>query len=238
MNSEDSHKTPLSSTKIVLPSGGFRNLIAYRKSDVIVEGTAVFCRRFLPMYYDRTVDQMNQAARSCKQNIVEGSSSSAVSKETEIKLTNVARATLDELAEDYRDYLKKNGLIELPFGDSRKDAMKTWCREHNDWTEYQKAFEEKDAETLCNLMLTLIYQERFLITRMLEAQESEFKRSGDIRDRMRTARQSSLASAWTESVYQRLNSAQSVQELDVFAQELNDFIKRKSWAIKKRKGWA
>ena len=98
--------------KIVLPHGGYKNLIVYRKSDVVYEGTAAFCRRFLPAHGDRTVDQMIQAARSCKQNIAEGSSASGTSKETELKLTNVARATLDELMEDYLDYLKRNGLAE------------------------------------------------------------------------------------------------------------------------------
>ena len=79
--------------KIVLPHGGYRKLIVYRKSDVIYQGTVTFCRRFLLVHGDRTVDQMTQAARSCKQNIVEGSAASGTSKETEIKLTNVARAT-------------------------------------------------------------------------------------------------------------------------------------------------
>ena len=83
--------------KIVLPHGGYKKLIVYRKSEVIYQGTVVFCRRFLSAHGDRTVDQMVQAARSCKQNIAEGSAASGTSKETEIKLTNVARATLDEL---------------------------------------------------------------------------------------------------------------------------------------------
>ena len=92
--------------KIVLPHGGYRKLKSFQKSDVVYQMTIVFCRRFLPAYGDRTVDQMIQAARSCKQNIAEGSASSGTSKETELKLTNVARASLDELLEDYLDYLK------------------------------------------------------------------------------------------------------------------------------------
>ena len=75
--------------KIVLPHGGYKKLIVYRKSDVIYEGTVVFCRRFLPPRGDRTVDQMIQAARSCKQNIAEGSSASGTSKETELKLAKM-----------------------------------------------------------------------------------------------------------------------------------------------------
>jgi hypothetical protein len=72
---------------VILPHSGYRKLIAYRKSEVIYQGTVVFCRRFLPTYGDRTVDQMTQAARSCKQNIAEGSAAAAVSLETQLKLT-------------------------------------------------------------------------------------------------------------------------------------------------------
>ena len=106
--------------KIVLPHGGYRNLVAYKKSDIVYQGTVLFCRRFLPEFGDRTVDQMTQAARSCKQNIAEGSAASGTSKETELKLTNVARATLDELLEDYFDYLKSYGESEWTASDERK----------------------------------------------------------------------------------------------------------------------
>ena len=95
---------------IILPNSGYKNLIVYKKSDVIYQGTVVFCQRFLPPYGDRTVDQMTQAARSCKQNIVEGAKAAGVSTETELKLTGVARASLEELLEDY-----KNGLFEKVF---------------------------------------------------------------------------------------------------------------------------
>ena len=105
-------------TKIILPHGGYRNLLTYKKSDVIYQGTVVFVKRFLQRG-DRTIDQMVQAARSGKQNIVEGSEASATSKETELKLTNVAKASLEELLEDYLDYLKTHGLLEWP-----KDSAK------------------------------------------------------------------------------------------------------------------
>lgn len=72
--------------KIVLPHGGYRKLTSFKKSEVVYQMTVVFCRRFLPARGDRTVDQMTQAARSCKQNIAEGSASSGTSKETELKL--------------------------------------------------------------------------------------------------------------------------------------------------------
>ena len=90
---------------IILTHGGYQRLKSYRKSVIIFDGTCCFTRRFV-RDGDRTCDQMIQAARSGKQNIVEGSMASAVSKETEIKLTGVARASLEELLEDFRDYLR------------------------------------------------------------------------------------------------------------------------------------
>ena len=85
--------------------GNYKKLISYQKSVIIYDCTVIFCKRFLQKY-DRTIDQMVQAARSGKQNIIEGSMASGTSKETEIKLTNVARASLEELLEDFLDYLR------------------------------------------------------------------------------------------------------------------------------------
>lgn len=91
--------------------GGYRKLITYQKAEIIYDGTVYFCNKFLTKF-DRTKDQMIQAARSGKQNIAEGSMASATSKESEIKLTNVARASLEELLIDYQDFLRNNGLKE------------------------------------------------------------------------------------------------------------------------------
>jgi len=91
------------------PHGGYRNLIAYQKVEIIYDGTMYFTGRFFKKY-DRTVDQMVQAARSGKQNIAEGRMVSATLKETELKLTNVARASLEELMIDYQDFLRTNKL--------------------------------------------------------------------------------------------------------------------------------
>ncbi len=88
--------------------GGYRDLLSYRKALIGYDATVRFCERFLEKR-DRTVDQMVQAARSGKQNIIEGSMASATSKESEIKLTNVARASLEELLEDYHDFLRTRG---------------------------------------------------------------------------------------------------------------------------------
>ena len=89
--------------------GGYQDLLSYQKAEIVYDATVVFCRRFLDRR-DRTVGQMTQAARSGKQNIAEGSMASGTSKEMELKLTNVARASQQELLEDYRDFLRTHGL--------------------------------------------------------------------------------------------------------------------------------
>ena len=95
----------------ILTHGGYENLLSFQKARIVYDGTVRFCQRFLKKS-DRTVDQMVQAARSGKQNILEASRASGTSKETEIKLTNVARASLEELLEDYRDFLRLCGIAE------------------------------------------------------------------------------------------------------------------------------
>jgi four helix bundle protein len=91
------------------PHGGYAGLLAYQKAIIVFQATARFCQRFLKRT-DRTIDQMVQAARSGKQNIVECSKISGTSKEAEIKLINVARSSLEELLEDYKDFLRVHGL--------------------------------------------------------------------------------------------------------------------------------
>src|ERR1043165_462218 len=97
----------------IRPHGGYRQLKSYQTAEIIYDATVVFCDRFIDKR-SRTHDQMIQAARSGKQNIIEGSMASGTSKETEIKLINVARASLEELLADYRDYLRLRGHQEWP----------------------------------------------------------------------------------------------------------------------------
>ena len=180
--------SPQEAPKIVLPHGGYKKLVVYRKSEVIYRGTVAFCRRFLPAHGDRTVDQMTQAARSCKQNIAEGSAASGTSKETEIKLTNVARATLDELVEDYLDWLGSHGFSEWPAADERRIAARDYARAHADWADWRKFFETRPADTVANLMLTICHQTRYMLDKMIAAQEEDFKKHGGVRERMHAVR--------------------------------------------------
>jgi four helix bundle protein len=93
--------------------GGYQNLHSYQKAEIVYDATVSFCDRFIGNY-SRTHDQMVQAARSGKQNIAEASQASGTSKEAEIKLTNVARASLEELLNDYLDFLRQRASGEWP----------------------------------------------------------------------------------------------------------------------------
>lgn len=223
--------------KIVLPHGGYKKLLVYRKSDVVYEGTVVFCRRFLPPRGDRTVDQMVQAARSCKQNIAEGSSASGTSKETEIKLTNVARATLDELMEDYLDYLKRNNLAEWSADDQRASFARDYAKKHNDWCDWREIFETRPAETLANLMLTICNQTSYMLGHMIERQEADFKKFGGVRERMHAARTAARAEDFSRGIYSRLAAAATSEELAKTADLIRNEIDRISASIARKRGW-
>lgn len=222
---------------IVLPHGGYKKLVAYRKSDTVYEGTVVFCRRFLPKFGDRTVDQMIQAARSCKQNIAEGSASSGTSKETEIKLTNVARASLDELFEDYEDYLKSHELVRWPSTDRKYVVARAKAIANPDWSFWKTIFASRTAETICNLQLTLIRQTQSLLDGMIKRQEADFKKLGGVRERMHAARTAARSESWDKAVYSYLESALTAADLDARVAEIRRKLARTAWSIKQRKTW-
>ena len=223
---------------IVLPHGGYRNLIVYRKSETVYQGTVVFCRRFLPKFGDRTVDQMTQAARSCKQNIAEGSSAAGTSKETEIKLTNVARASLDELFEDYEDYIKAHGLSRWSASDSKYESARKLAIENPGWEYWNPIFESRPAETVCNLQLTIIRQTQALLNGMIRRQEEEFRRFGGIRERMHAARTAARGENWNGAIYSRLDAAASRAELFQRAAEIKRSVDIAVRSLLGRKGWS
>ena len=225
------------STPIDLPHGGYRKLIAYRKSETIYQGTVAFCRRFLPTRGDRTVDQMVQAARSCKQNIAEGSAAAGTSSETEIRLTGVARATLDELREDYLDRLRATGKEPWPADDDRLEKARAFAKEHPDWDDWQPIFESRPEETLCNLMIVLCHQEYALLSGMIKRQEEVFRKNGGIRERMHAARTEARAEEWDKAMYSRLDLAKTPEELSQRASDMRSALERAVLSISHRKGW-
>lgn len=222
---------------IVLPHGGYRKLIPYQKSDVIYQGTVVFCRRFLPARGDRTVDQMVQAARSCKQNIAEGSSASGTSTETEIRLTNVARASLEELLQDYLDYLKAHDMQTWPASDHRIAAARDFARTHADWATWRPIFEKRPAETICNLQITLINQAQHLLARLIASQEDAFRQHGGVRERMHAARTQARGEQWNSALFSYLDGATSVADLNARLRNVQARLPDIVRGIKSRKGW-
>lgn len=137
---------------------------------------------------DRTIDQMVQAARSGKQNIAEGAAAGNTSKETEIKLTNVAKASLQELLVDYEDFLRVRGLKQWQPDDARLAQTKRTCAAHNDSEYYRKAMPERSAETIANIAITLIHQTDWLLNKLIEKLEIQFVENGGVKEQMTKAR--------------------------------------------------
>ena len=172
----------------IVRQGGYENLMTYRKSQIIYDATVLFCRRFLKQG-DRTIDQMVQAARSGKQNIVEGAKAAGVSTETELKLTGVARASLEELLEDYKDYLRVNDLAIWTKDDRAALAVRRLGRRKDESYEtYRAYFEKRSAGTFANIMICLVNQCNYLLDRQIRSQEASFVKNGGIRERMLKAR--------------------------------------------------
>jgi len=173
---------------VLRPQTKWENLYFYQKTVVLYQMTVVFCRRFLPKYGDRTVDQMVQAARSGKQNIVEGYADGVTSTELELKLLNVARASLKELKEDYVDYLAARKLPLWDKNHPRYDGLLKFCRAHNKVEEYMGFFDKWTDEELANCANTLCHMVDKMMATHLEKKAEDFKENGGIRERMTAVR--------------------------------------------------
>jgi four helix bundle suffix protein len=170
------------------PHGGFADLISYQKSAIAFDITHVYCDRFLRRG-DRTVDQMIQAARSGKQNIVDASLASGTSKETELKLTNVARASLGELLEDYQDQLRIHDQPLWP--PDSKEALyvrRLGRRPGISFQDFREFAETRPLHVVANIAICLLHQTNYLLDQQIRRLEQDFIRHGGIRERMSRAR--------------------------------------------------
>lgn len=168
--------------------GGYKNLISYQKAEIVFDGTVYFTNRFFRRN-DRTIDQMVQAARSGKQNIVEASMASATSKETEIKLTNVARASLEELLKDYEDFLRTNKLQKWEKDHKLVARLRELNRIPNsNYETFRRAIENENPEICANTMIGLIKVTTYLLDKQIVALEAAFIKEGGLRERMARAR--------------------------------------------------
>jgi four helix bundle suffix protein len=168
-------------------SGGYRKLRSFQVAELIYDGTVIFCDRFIDKR-SRTHDQMVQAARSGRQNTAEGSIASATSKKTEIKLTNVAKASLEELLLDYEDFL-------------RQRRLRQWHKESPEALAVRRGYQSAEASTYdpydiatatpevaANTLICLINQATYLLKRQIEAQERSFIENGGFTEHLYQAR--------------------------------------------------
>lgn len=176
-------------SKLIRKPGDYKQLLSYQKSDVVFQITFYFCSHFLEKG-DRTIDQMVQAARSGKQNIIEGCAASATSSKTEIKLVNVAKASLKELPEDYEDYLKTRNHRIREKGSREFNAMRRLGAEHNDVEYFMELIATRPPETIANMAIILLHQADYLLFRQLETLEADFLKNGGFTERMYNMRKS------------------------------------------------
>jgi len=172
------------SLHVIPPHGGYRDLQSYQMSEIVYDGTAVFCDRFIDRR-SRTHDQMVQAARSGKQNIAEGCMASGTSKKTELKLIGVARASLEELLVDFQDYLCQHRLPLWAKGHPRAREVRALCyRKDRSYKTYRPYIEESSAEVAANTLICLIHQSNYLLDQQLRALEKEFLKEGGFTERL------------------------------------------------------
>ena len=186
--SPSSHASHSPNASFIPPHGGYEELLSFQKARIVYDATVKLCKRFVDPH-SRTTDQMVQAARSGKQNILEGSQASGTSNETELKLTNVARASLKELLEDYRDYLRTHN---APLWDKdSKEALfvrKLSRQENGSYETYRTYIDTRPGEIVANIIICLIHQTNYLLDQQLRRLEQDFLKEGGLRERMTRAR--------------------------------------------------
>ncbi len=168
--------------------GNYRGLLVYQKAECIYDITYFFAHHYFVERKDRTIDQVVQAARSGKQNIAEGCSAASTSAETELKLLGVARASMKETLEDYKDYLRTRKLEEWSVNDPRVQQIQEYSKKHNRPKDYTTGIEQRSPEALCNIAITLICQYDVMMGRLLDRIQKDFVEEGGIRERMTAAR--------------------------------------------------
>jgi restriction system protein len=186
------------------PVGGYRQLRSFQVATLIYDGTVAFCDRFVSQR-SRTHDQMVQAARSGRQNIAEGNRAGGTSSKSELHLTNVARASLEELLLDFEDYLRQRRLPQWSKDSPEAKEIRSvgWKRDPSDPTDptdpstagdyarrdlYTKWLEHEDSAVRANALLCLIHQANYLLDQQLIALEQDFIEGGGYSEQLAAAR--------------------------------------------------
>lgn len=187
----------------IRPSGGYRETCSFQTSTLIYDATVWFCEKFIDTR-SRTVDQMVQAARSGRQNIAEGSRAAATSSQTELRLVNVARASLEELLLDYEDFLRHRHLAQWAPGSTEALAVRqvpanfkrdqsnqsalTALSDQERWTLYSRWLEHADPAVRANALICLINQANYLLDQQIAALETQFIEGGGYSEQLATQR--------------------------------------------------
>ncbi len=160
--------------------GGYKTLPFYKQSEIVYDFTVEFCDRYIDKR-SRTTDQMVQAARSGKQNIAEGYMEKSI--ESKIKLVSVARASLEELLNDYQDFLRQRKLILWPMqSEAAKKVRDLVYNRYNDYNHYKNYIEHPC--TAANSMICLINQTNQLLDQKLRWLEEDFVKKGGFRENL------------------------------------------------------
>ena len=186
-SSPTTQSSPIPPTTFLPQHGHYRHLRVYRVTEIIYDITFYFTRHYLSRG-DRTVDQMVQAARSGKQNIAEGNQAAATSSETEIKLTNVAKASLEELLDDYEDYLRVRNLQQWDSQHPRYEKLRAYARSEEFTNDYALKIQKMNDEEIANLCITLIHQAMSMLHNLLATLQKRFVTEGGIKERMTATR--------------------------------------------------
>ena len=198
-NNQNSQNNPNTQNNLNTPStknppytflpqhGHYRHLRVYQVTEMIYDITYYFTQHYLQRG-DRTVDQMIQAARSGKQNIAEGNQAAATSSETEIKLTNVAKASLEELLDDYEDYLRVRSLPQWGNLHPRYEKMRQYARSEDIKKDYATKIQHMNDEEIANLCITLIHQAMYMLHKLLVTMQNRFVTEGGIKECMYQSR--------------------------------------------------
>ena len=175
----------METSKGIIDNGhsSYSSLLCYKKAVVIYDLTYHFCTRFIDKR-DRTYDQMIQAARSGKQNIVEGYTDASTSYEVALKLYNIARGSLRELLEDYHDYLRTRNLRLWELGSKENRAMRQLGKRELDSAYYLNLAESRSDETIANMLIVLLYQEDVVLKNFIESEGSRFATEGGFREKL------------------------------------------------------
>jgi restriction system protein len=173
---------------LIKPHGGYQGLQAFQMSEIVYDGTVAFTRLYLDRK-SRTVDQMVQAARSGRQNIAEGSVASGTSSKIELKLVGIARASLEELLLDYKDFLRQNGHEQWPKDHEKALFIRKLCyRPNRSYLTYKTYIEEKGPENAANALITVTNQTCFLLDKLLAQLDERFLAEGGFTERLHRLR--------------------------------------------------